>query len=196
MGHAFITTNPMLPKDYFAPKGVDGFVLRLNEGLEFSLLNCPGKYGHPGTAFQRRGGDQAGQGLGYRGRPGPTEKPLGRGGRDADRLAAGCGTRLRGLRVSRSHLQHRDRGAFRFVGHAAGRRRYRLGPQGRPRSVELFSAAAVPDRPGAVKPSVSTASTAFPSISSPPRSKSPARSIAADYRHDVSVRQAMFQGRE
>jgi hypothetical protein len=44
MGHAFITTNPLLPKEYFAPKGVDHFVVRLNDGLEFSLLNCPGKY--------------------------------------------------------------------------------------------------------------------------------------------------------
>jgi len=44
MGHAFITTNPLLPKDYFVPKGVDKFLLALNEGYEYNLLNCPGKY--------------------------------------------------------------------------------------------------------------------------------------------------------
>ncbi|HVC92864.1 MAG TPA: hypothetical protein VND64_04190 [Pirellulales bacterium] len=44
MGHAFITTNPLLPKEYFVPKGLDDFVARMNEPVEFSLLKCPGKY--------------------------------------------------------------------------------------------------------------------------------------------------------
>lgn len=45
MGHAFITTNPMLPADYYAPKGgVDDLVLRMNKGVTHSLLDCPGKY--------------------------------------------------------------------------------------------------------------------------------------------------------
>ena len=44
MGHAFIAANPLLPQDYFVPKGVDKLVEELNEGLEFSLLRCPGKY--------------------------------------------------------------------------------------------------------------------------------------------------------
>lgn len=44
MGHAFLTTNPLLPKEYFRPNGVDQFVVKLNEGLEYSLLNCSGKY--------------------------------------------------------------------------------------------------------------------------------------------------------
>jgi hypothetical protein len=44
MGHAFITTNPLLSKDYFAPKGVDKFVLEMNEPVEHSLLKCPGRY--------------------------------------------------------------------------------------------------------------------------------------------------------
>jgi hypothetical protein len=44
MGHAFLTTNPLLPKDYFAPKGIDKLVLAMNEGNKFSLLDCPGKY--------------------------------------------------------------------------------------------------------------------------------------------------------
>lgn len=44
MGQAFVTTNPLLPREYFAPKGLDDFVVRLNDGLEYSLLKCPGKY--------------------------------------------------------------------------------------------------------------------------------------------------------
>jgi len=44
MGHAFITTNPLLPKDYYAPKGIDKFVQEMNDGIKYSLLDCPGKY--------------------------------------------------------------------------------------------------------------------------------------------------------
>lgn len=44
MGHAFLTTNPLLPDEYFAPKGIDKFLLELNEGYEYNLLNCPGRY--------------------------------------------------------------------------------------------------------------------------------------------------------
>jgi hypothetical protein len=45
MGHAFVTTNPLLPAEYFAPKNtVDPLVLQMNKNAEFSLLECPGKY--------------------------------------------------------------------------------------------------------------------------------------------------------
>jgi len=44
MGHAFITTNPMLPKEYFSAPGVDPLVVEMNEGVEHSLLDCPGSY--------------------------------------------------------------------------------------------------------------------------------------------------------
>lgn len=44
MGSAFITTNPILPKEYFAPEGIDKTLLELNSGREYSLLKCPGKY--------------------------------------------------------------------------------------------------------------------------------------------------------
>ncbi|MBX3415777.1 MAG: hypothetical protein KF708_24040 [Pirellulales bacterium] len=40
----FMTTNPLLPPEYFAPKGADNFVVQLNKDLEFSLLDCPGRY--------------------------------------------------------------------------------------------------------------------------------------------------------
>jgi len=44
MGHAFVTTNPMLPADFYVPKGLDPVVIKANEGVEHSLLDCPGKY--------------------------------------------------------------------------------------------------------------------------------------------------------
>ena len=44
LGHAFVTTNPLLPSDYYAPKGLDPLVVKANEGVEHSLLDCPGKY--------------------------------------------------------------------------------------------------------------------------------------------------------
>jgi len=44
MGQAFFTRNPMLPREYLVPKGVDSFVAKMNDGVENSLLDCPGKY--------------------------------------------------------------------------------------------------------------------------------------------------------
>jgi hypothetical protein len=47
--HAIVVTNPLLPREYFASKGVDKFVLELNREVQksgegYSLLDCPGKY--------------------------------------------------------------------------------------------------------------------------------------------------------
>jgi hypothetical protein len=44
MAQAFLARNPVLPDEYFVPKGVDPFVAKMNEGVEFSLLDCPGDY--------------------------------------------------------------------------------------------------------------------------------------------------------
>ncbi len=44
MRHAFITTNPLLPPDYFNSPGVDEETLALNKGVPYSLLDCPGRY--------------------------------------------------------------------------------------------------------------------------------------------------------
>ena len=44
MGQAFFTRNPLLPREYFVPKGVDPFVAKMNAGVEHSLLECPGKF--------------------------------------------------------------------------------------------------------------------------------------------------------
>ena len=44
LGHAFLTTNPLLPDDYFASKGLDEVVLEMNSEVKYSLLDCPGRY--------------------------------------------------------------------------------------------------------------------------------------------------------
>jgi hypothetical protein len=44
MDHAFITSNPLLPKEYFNPGGIDELVLKMNKDVPHSLLDCPGKY--------------------------------------------------------------------------------------------------------------------------------------------------------
>jgi hypothetical protein len=44
MGNAFVTRNPHLPDEYFAPGGLDDFVIGLNQGVKYSLLENPKKY--------------------------------------------------------------------------------------------------------------------------------------------------------
>ncbi|HVX16068.1 MAG TPA: hypothetical protein VHC22_33090 [Pirellulales bacterium] len=44
MRTALITTNPLLPPEYFKPKGVDSLVLKMNDGVKYSLLKCPGRF--------------------------------------------------------------------------------------------------------------------------------------------------------
>ena len=44
MGAAFVTRNPLLPEEYFVAKGLDPFVVEMNQDLPHSLLNCPGRY--------------------------------------------------------------------------------------------------------------------------------------------------------
>jgi hypothetical protein len=45
MSTAFLTTNPLLPDEYFNPQGgLDPEVAEWNKQVEHSLLKCPGKY--------------------------------------------------------------------------------------------------------------------------------------------------------
>jgi len=44
LGNAFVTTNPMLPEEYFMIPEVDSFVMELNSRVEHSLLDNPGKF--------------------------------------------------------------------------------------------------------------------------------------------------------
>lgn len=44
MSQAFLSRNPLLPREYFVPKGVDDFVAKMNRGVDHSLLDCKGNY--------------------------------------------------------------------------------------------------------------------------------------------------------
>jgi hypothetical protein len=44
MGLAFATRNPLLPVEYFVPRGIDKLVLSMNKNVKYSLLDCPKKY--------------------------------------------------------------------------------------------------------------------------------------------------------
>jgi hypothetical protein len=44
MANAFVTRNPLLPQEYFVPKGLDPLVESMNRDVEHSLLDNPGKY--------------------------------------------------------------------------------------------------------------------------------------------------------
>lgn len=44
MRAAFITSNPLLPPEFFAPKGLDPLVVSMNQGVPHSLLDCKGVY--------------------------------------------------------------------------------------------------------------------------------------------------------
>ncbi len=44
MRKAFMVRNPLVPKEYFVSSGLDPLVLKMNKGVEHSLLDCPGPY--------------------------------------------------------------------------------------------------------------------------------------------------------
>lgn len=44
MRHAMIATNPLLPEDYFKPKGLDPLVVSMNQSVKYSLLKCTARY--------------------------------------------------------------------------------------------------------------------------------------------------------
>ncbi|MCA9260765.1 MAG: hypothetical protein KDA61_16240, partial [Planctomycetales bacterium] len=54
MGHAFMVSNPLLPSDYFAPRGVDADIAKMNEGIKHSLLDCKGRYSVRVATFRGR----------------------------------------------------------------------------------------------------------------------------------------------
>jgi hypothetical protein len=44
MANAFVTTNPLLPRDYYVAGGVEHEIIELNQGVKYSLLDCPKRY--------------------------------------------------------------------------------------------------------------------------------------------------------
>jgi len=54
MGYAFLTRNPLLPKEYFVPQGVEEDIAKWNEDLKYTLMKCPGKYSIRVATFKGR----------------------------------------------------------------------------------------------------------------------------------------------
>ena len=44
LSKCFVTRNPMLPQEYFTPRGIDAFVQEINRGVKYNLLDCPASY--------------------------------------------------------------------------------------------------------------------------------------------------------
>ena len=51
LGQAFVSRNPLLPDEYFVPKGIDPLVAKMNDGVKHSILDCPGKYSYASRRF-------------------------------------------------------------------------------------------------------------------------------------------------
>lgn len=54
MSHAFVTTNPLLGRDFYVPQGLEPFVVDLNKKVQHSLLKCPGRYSVRVATFNGR----------------------------------------------------------------------------------------------------------------------------------------------
>ncbi len=54
MGHAFLSPNPMLPREFFVPQGIDKDVAKWNSGIDFTLMKCPGNYSIRVATFKGR----------------------------------------------------------------------------------------------------------------------------------------------
>ena len=44
MCKAFLSPNPLLPKEFFRTEGLPDYIIEANSHLQYSLLKCPGKY--------------------------------------------------------------------------------------------------------------------------------------------------------
>ena len=94
MGHAFLTRNPLLPKEYFTPR-VDAEVAKWNENFEYSLLKCPGKFTIKVATFSGRStlsGTEDAE-AGARSRRAKEDDPLVLAGDNAHKLAVALRSR-------------------------------------------------------------------------------------------------------
>jgi len=105
MGHAFLTRNPILPKEYFVPQGVEAEIAKWNEGLEYSLMKCPGKYSIRVATFRGRVMFQTGEEkLSTQTRKAKERDPLVEAAKNAHLLAAAL--REKGWEAYEFHDRH------------------------------------------------------------------------------------------
>ncbi len=96
---AFLTRNPLLPKEYFNPKGINSFVYSLNKDIEHSLLKNRGRFTVKVASF--RGASSLSSN--FLASTGPTDK-LHRAANTAHKLATAL--RAKGVEAYEFHDRH------------------------------------------------------------------------------------------
>jgi hypothetical protein len=107
LGHAFLTRNPLLPKEFFNPGGVEPEVAEWNSGLDFSLLKCPGTYSIKVATFRGRTllkEAQTAEGRNSKVRQADENDPLVLAGKNAHELTVAL--RSRGWEAYEMHDRH------------------------------------------------------------------------------------------
>jgi hypothetical protein len=135
MGHAIVTTNPLLPKEYFVPKGVDDLLVKANEGVEHCLLDCPGKYTVLVAQFSGRsrvllGEKDMAKELSMLGKIRPEDSQLVKAAEDAHALTTAL--RIKGYEAYEFHGRNESLvtvGSFDSIGTPGGDGTIRLDPR-------------------------------------------------------------------
>ena len=106
LSHAFVTRNPLLPREYFVPQGVDEEIAKWNEGLDYSLMKCPGKYSIRVATFRGRSEFQSksGETNQFRTRKAAEDDPLVVAGKNAHLLTVAL--REKGWEAYEFHDRH------------------------------------------------------------------------------------------
>ena len=149
MGKAFVTRNPMLPKEYFTPPQVDSFVHQLNDDVPYSLLQCEGKYTVVVKTFE--GEETLVDGKHDREFE-PNGDRLGRKAKYADRMTAAL--RKQGVEAYQFHDRSRSIvtvGSFDVLGRELPGGQFEYSPQIR-RTMKEYAALKRPPRTGSSNP--------------------------------------------
>lgn len=186
MGHAFVTTNPLLPPEYFVPKGFDKLTLDMNKGVKYSLLDCPEKYTVKVATFtgqvvlDQKKIEQLEQGGNFKSR-------LAEAGEKAHLLTEAL--REKGYEAYEFHDRYSSIvtvGAFKNVGTPRPDGKIEINPQIY-RVIQTFGTDPTTKTPGKTTPKGKTlVGIAFDLTPAPV--EVPSRSISSDYSHTADLR--------
>jgi hypothetical protein len=182
LAHAMLTTNPMLPRDYYVPKGLDKFVESMNLDNPHNLLNCPGKYTVQVACFRGRVTLEQTKILELE-RKQDTQSKLVEAGEKAEKLTAAL--RMKGYEAYVFHDRYASIvtvGSFNSVGTPRPDGHTEINPQVH-HIMKTFGAEQVGGGSGAYRRK-ELVGIQFDVQSIPV--EVPRRSISADYQHDVT----------
>ena len=127
MGQAFVTRNPLLPEDFFQAPKVDSFVHEMNDGLQYSLLDCDGKYTVVVKTFEALGAIVDGK---ANKRFSPSEKRLNQYLLDTEKMTVAL--RKQGVEAYQFHDRYRSLvtvGSFDSLGRALPDGKFEYSPE-------------------------------------------------------------------